>query len=182
MRDNMVAIRSRNFIWVICFLLMAIGLPSLFFSDVHAGEACIIELNDGSVISGEVISFDGHVWTIQSGAMGVLRVDSAKVVNIRSKHATSQVPAGEDAAGNPVTGGDIQAMQHELMADEQAMNMIFSLHDDPDIQAILSDPEIMKAVNAGDVSALLASPKFMKIMENTHIREISKEAGGGIKP
>ena len=54
--------------------------------------------------------------------------------------------------------------------------MIMNLQDDPEIQAILQDPEIMKAVNAGDMNALLANPKFSKLMENAKIKAITREA------
>ncbi|MBW2177122.1 MAG: hypothetical protein JRH03_09275 [Deltaproteobacteria bacterium] len=135
-------------------LLMAILCPGLFIA--HAGEISTIELSDGSVISGEVVSFDGNVWTIQSGSMGTLKIDGSKVVSIRSKTTPSQT-------------------QQSIMANEQIMTMIMNLQTDPEIQAILKDPEIMKAVNAGDVNALLFNPKFIKFMENTKIRDITKE-------
>jgi len=133
---------------------MAILCPGLFIA--HAGEISTIELSDGSVISGEVVSFDGNVWTIQSGSMGTLKIDGSKVVSIRSKTTPSQT-------------------QQSIMANEQIMTMIMNLQTDPEIQAILKDPEIMKAVNAGDVNALLFNPKFIKFMENTKIRDITKE-------
>ena len=65
-----------------------------------------------------------------------------------------------------MNSADIQAMQQSIMANEQIMAMIMNLQDDPEIQAILQDPEIMNAVNAGDMNALLANPKFIKLMEN----------------
>ena len=70
---------------------------------------------------------------------------------------------------------DLQALQQEIMANEQIMAMIMNMQDDPEIQAILQDPEIMNAINAGDMNALLANPKFIKLMQNPKIREITKE-------
>jgi len=155
-------------------LLMAILCPGLFIA--HAGEISTIELSDGSVISGEVVSFDGNVWTIQSVSMGILKIDGSKVVSIRSKTTPSQTPSTTTAGEDPINAADIQAMQQSIMANEQIMTMIMNLQTDPEIQAILKDPEIMKAVNAGDVNALLSNPKFIKFMENTKVRKITKEA------
>ncbi len=149
-------------------------LLSAFSAD--AGELSIIELNDGSFISGKVLSFDGEVWTIQSDSMGVLKIEGSKVVSIRSKTSGSRAPITGIPGGERVKAGDIQAMQQAIMANEQLMTMIMSLHNDPKIQAILEDPDIMKAVNAGDINALLANPKFIKLMENASIKEITKEA------
>jgi len=166
--------KMSNFV-IKSLLLMAILCPGLFIAHAHAGEISTIELSDGSVISGEVVSFDGNVWTIQSGSMGTLKIDGSKVVSIRSKTTPSQTPSTTTAGEDPINAADIQAMQQSIMANEQIMTMIMSLQNDPEIQTILKDPEIMNAVNAGDVNALLSNPKFIKFMENTKIRGITKE-------
>ncbi len=62
-----------------------------------------------------------------------------------------------------------------MMSDEEIVNMILSLQNDPDIQGVLQDPEIMKAVNSGDINALLSNPKFMKLLENPTIQDIRKK-------
>jgi hypothetical protein len=62
-----------------------------------------------------------------------------------------------------------------MMSDKEVVEMILSLQNDPDVQKILQDPEIMKAVNAGDMDALLSNPKFMKLLENPTIHEIREK-------
>ena len=146
-------------------ILFIIGVL-LLSCNAGAGEISIIELSDGSIITGEVVSFDGNIWTIRSGAMGTLKIDGAKVVSIRSKTTTDQGAAGGLSSGNTVNTPDLQALQQEIMANEQIMAMIMNMQDDPEIQAILQDPEIMNAINAGDMNALLANPKFIKLMQN----------------
>lgn len=159
--------------WLPFTIILSIGL---MLALVNADEISTIELSDGSIISGEVVSFDGNTWIIKSGSMGTLKIDSAKVVSIRSKTTTDQGAAGGLSSGNTVSTPDLQALQQEIMANEQIMAMIMNLQDDPEIQAILQDPEIMNAVNAGDMNALLANPKFIKLMENAKIKRITKEA------
>ncbi len=107
--------------------------------------------------------------------MGTLKIDGAKVVSIRSKTTTDQGATEGLSSGNTVDTPDLQALQQEIMANEQIMAMIMNLQDDPEIQAIFQDPEIMNAINAGDMNALLANPKFIKLMQNPKIREITKE-------
>jgi len=154
-------------------IILSIGL---MLALVNADEISTIELSDGSIISGEVVSFDGNTWTIKSGSMGTLKIDGAKVVSIRSKTTTDQGAAGGRSSGNTVNTPDLQALQQEIMANEQIMAMIMNLQDDPEIQAILQDPEIMNAINAGDMNTLMANPKFRRLMENAKIKEITREA------
>ena len=68
-------------------IILSLGL---MLALVNAGEISTIELSDGSVISGEVVSFDGKVWTIKSGSMGTLKIDGAKFVSIHSKTTAGQ--------------------------------------------------------------------------------------------
>jgi hypothetical protein len=157
-------------------LLLGLLCLSLIAHGVHAGEPSVIELKDGSIISGEVVSFDGSTWIIESASMGRLKIEAAKVVSIQSKKTGSQAPDGGRSAGNQANMAEIQAMQQSIMTNEALMSMIMGLQNDPDIQAILQDPEIMKAVEAGDINALLANPKFRKLMENRDIKAITREA------
>ncbi len=156
-------------------ILFIIGVL-LLSCNAGAGEISIIELSDGSIITGEVVSFDGNIWTIRSGAMGTLKIEAAKVVSIRSQTTGSQAPVGGASTGNQANTADIQAMQQSIMANEQLMAMIMSLQNNPEVQAILQDPEVMNAINAGDMNTLMANPKFMRLMENAKIKEITREA------
>jgi len=157
-------------------LLMGIVLLCLSIPSVFAEEISVIELKDGSVITGEVVSFDGKVWIIQSGSMGTLKIEGAKVVSIRTRDAFKKESSGAVSGESTSGKADIKAMQQSIMSNEKIMAMIMNLHDDPDVQAILQDPEIMRAVNAGDVNALMTNPKFIRLMENTQVKAITKEA------
>ena len=46
---------------------------------------------------------------------------------------------------------------------------------DPEVQGILEDPSTIQAVNAGDIGSLTANPKFMKLLENPTIQDITKK-------
>lgn len=156
--------------------LCTIFLVLIIISGGYAGEISLIELSDGSRITGEVISFDGNTWIIQSESMGQLKIDGSKVRSIRVQGDAKQNQAGSPSSGYQVDKGDIQAMQQSIMANQELLKMIMNLHDDPEIQAILKDPEIMNAVNAGDINALIANPKFMRLLEKAEIKAITNEA------
>ena len=75
------------------------------------------------------------------------------------------------------TSGQIQELQQKMLGDEQTMALILSLKDDPEMQALLNDPAVLEAVQAGDLSALTANPRFMKLLENAKVKEIQKRVG-----
>ena len=132
---------------------------------VNASEIREIELTDGSVITGEVVSLSGGVYTIRSAALGTLQVEESKVRTIRSKGFSS-------TTGD--TAGQLKSLQEKMMSDGEVMNTIQSLQNDPDFQKILEDPEIMKAVQAGDINALMANPRFMELINKPAVQEIGK--------
>jgi hypothetical protein len=62
-----------------------------------------------------------------------------------------------------------------MQGDEEVMNKIRSLKDDPAFQKVLEDPELMNAVNSGDVAALMADPRFLQLMQNPTVLDIQKK-------
>jgi hypothetical protein len=144
-----------------CFLML------LTLSSVFAGEQRRIELTDGSIIVGEIVSFSQGVYTINSGHFGVVKIDDSKIRAIESSSGGS----GESSLS------DLQGLQHQIMGDPDLMSTILSLQDDPDVQAALQDQQVMSAVASGDIGALLSLPVFMKLLENPRIKEIARDVG-----
>lgn len=132
---------------------------------VNAAEIREIELTDGSVINGEIVSLSGGVYTIRSAALGAVQIEESKVRTIRSKGSSSNT--GD-------TAGQLKSLQEKMTSDGEVMNTIQSLQNDPDFQKILEDPEIMKAVQAGDINALMANPRFKELINKPAVQEIGK--------
>jgi len=151
-------------ILIICLVLGLSGTLS-------AGEVKIIELSDGGVIAGEVLSLANGVYTIRTNAMGTVTVPDSKIRAIRSKEPASSSPAGTSS----VSAGEIKALTDKMMADQDVMSMIESLKDDPEFAAVLQDPEIMAAIESGNTAALLANPKFLKLLNNATVQGIQKK-------
>ena len=70
-----------------------------------------------------------------------------------------------------------QIMQKSMMNNEAIMQLILSLQTNPDFQKALQNPEVMEAVNSGDISALLSNPTFQKLLNNPAISQIKNELG-----
>ncbi|KHD04849.1 hypothetical protein PN36_00975 [Candidatus Thiomargarita nelsonii] len=139
-------------------------LLMFWYTGVFAGPARQIELTDGSVITGEIVSFSNGIYTIKSNHLGLLKIEDSKVRSIDSGSRDSNA-----------SFGDLQGLQNLIMSSPDMMNTIMSLQDDPDFQAALQNPEVMRAVTSGDVNALLSNPLFMKLIENPRMKEIVQE-------
>ena len=139
----------------------------LFAFTVLAAEKRVIELKDGSVISGEIVSFSGGVYSIKSDSLGNIKIQDSKVRTIRAA-----TPGG---SGGRSERAQVDAIGQKMMADEEIMKMVLSLQNDPDFQAILNDPSIMQAIESGNLDVLTANPKFLKLMEKSKVKDITKK-------
>ena len=147
-------------------------LLSLCFSGVLAGEQRQIELKDGSVISGEIVSFNNGVYTIKSDTLGTLEIEDAKIQAIHSKKAL----AGQAFdLSNFAISPELQQLQSVMMNDKEIMNTILSLQSDPQFQAVLQDPAVKNAISSGNLNSLIANPNFMKLLEHQTVQEIAKQ-------
>jgi hypothetical protein len=154
---------------------------------VYGAEIREIELTDGSVIAGEIVSLSGDIYTVRSATLGTIQIEESKVRSIRKKSSTSNVgdlasptkSLQDKTLNNPDTAGDpagqIKSLQDKMSNDPEIMPMIQSLQDDPDFQAILQDPEIMKAVQNGDLMTLMGNPQFMKLLNKQTVQEIKNK-------
>jgi len=137
----------------------------------QAGEVREVELNDGSVISGEILSLSRGIYTVRTDSLGIVKLDESKIRAIRPRpQASSAQPAQSGSSPN-----EVQSLQQKMMSDQEIMGLIMSLQNDPEFKKILEDPDVMKAVDAGDVAALAANPKFMKLLNNATVQEIGSK-------
>jgi hypothetical protein len=125
-----------------------------------------IELNDGSVIAGDIISLSDGIYTVRSASLGTLRIEASRISAIRAPGATT-------LQNN--SSSQVDSLRNEMLSDAEIMNAIRTLQNDPDVQKILQDPEIMKAIRIGDIGALMTNPKFMKLLDKQSIRDINNK-------
>jgi hypothetical protein len=83
--------------------------------------------------------------------------------------------SGKSSAHDKVSTGDIQQLQTRLAQDPAAMQSIMSLQSDPQIQAILSDPAIVKAIQEGDYISLLGNAKIQALESNEHLKQLLQQ-------
>ena len=153
---------------IYCFILLVFLYGSAF-----AGGLMEVELIDGSMVSGEIISFSDGIYTLRSGVLGTVKINESKIKLIRFKSYGGT--EGETVRPlNTSVNEELQAIQKSIMNDQNILRMILSLQNDPDIQELLQDSVIMEAVNSGDFSALMSSPKIIKILQKPELQEIQE--------
>jgi hypothetical protein len=126
-------------------------------TDALAGDLKEIQLNDGSLIYCEVISLSDGVYAMKSPVLGSLKIDESNINSITSIQSTRE---------------EIQALKSEMLSNDELLDIILALRNDPDFQAALEDPKVLEAVNSGDINALLANQNFVKLLNNPRILTI----------
>jgi len=71
---------------------------------------------------------------------------------------------------------DLQGMQARMIENPNLLAMIRALQSDPEVQAVLADPEIISALAAGNYALLMNNPKIVALTSNGSIREIIEDA------
>jgi hypothetical protein len=138
-----------------------------------ASFAATVMLRDGTVIRGEIKSLQDDVYTVATDSLGTIRVRKQEVRSI-AEGGESVSAAGVESSthGSSPAAGELNAAQSRIMEDPKLLAAVLTLQDDPDVVAVLADPEITKAMAAGDYAALLNNPKIVTLMHNAKMRAI----------
>ncbi len=136
-----------------------------------------IELKDGSRIQGEIQSIDKGVYTIQSASIGTVHVAQSNIARIVY---SADVPKAADSSDKPSTHDDALAheivqLQTSLAKDPAAVQSIMSLQSDPQIQAVLNDPAIAKAIQEGDYASLMSNPKIQALENDERLKQVVRQ-------
>ena len=126
--------------------------------------------DEGRVVIRAVVGADSRLAVVAPAGLQALRVEAVDRRTILG--GERDVRAG---SGSGSTTGEVQSLQKKMLSDKGIMNLIHTLQDDPDFNKVLEDPEIMKAIDAGDVAALQANPRFMNLLNSATVKEIEKK-------
>ena len=145
---------------LVCMCLLCLSL---------AARAEVIELRDGTRLTGRIGAVDDSTYTIISPSMGEIRVDRGEVVRIEQDSTATGLSASDSS---------LQSMQATIAANPAMMQAVMALSQDPEVQAILAEPEIMQAINRGDMQAVMNNARVRRLMENPQVQSLSREVQG----
>jgi hypothetical protein len=153
----------------ILFLLMLSTLSAHAF----AGENSKISLFDGSVIYGQIKSFADGVYTVETAAFGTIKIRESDIqqIGLRSNAIKDKENVNPMS---PLARSELLVLQDRMRGDPEIMNLVLALQSDPDFQEIFKDPDILEALETGDIALLLSNPKFLKLLNSRRIQDIQR--------
>lgn len=86
----------------------------------------------------------------------------------------SALETADKAVSQPQIKMQLEELQDALLADKEIVALILMLKDNPEVQALLKDPDIATALTNGDIDALTGNPRFLEMLNNPQVQEIQK--------
>ena len=169
----MMPLRKRLWSNLSLLLLLAVmTLPQWAAADPGSR---VIELSDGSRISGDIIDYSNGTYTIESESLGRLLLDDAQIRSIRSGFPGSGRAEGlHSTLPAPEALSQLDQVRHRIMSNPDVLAQVMSLQQDPDLLTILNDPQIMQAVMSGQISVLQNHPKINQLQNNPTVQSIMR--------
>ena len=106
-----------------------------------------------------------------------LGMDANRTTDRSMAVSSVETPQSADGYGSVAPG--VEGLKGRMLNDEGIMALIGALQNDPEMQAILGDPAMIRAIQAGDIGTLLNNPGFLKLLDNPRIREIENRVQQG---
>lgn len=176
------------------FLLALVVLAgSLVAGDAPGFQ--VITLKDKSVIRAQVTEMSGGFYIAKSPALGDMKIPSGEVVSIQQEAAAVSAPAqaGDSATAQPLPGAAgldalksaVASKVQGLVSTREGMNAVMEFSQNPDVKAVMNDPEVMKAIHGGDYGALMKSQAMKSLLDNPRTKALIQSimaAQGGAQP
>jgi len=144
-----------------------------YFSIAGASTLNRFELMDGSVIQGEILSYSEGVYQINSEVLGVISLPEEKIRAIKpARNSSSQAINGNEPNETTPGAQKIDQMQGRMLNDPETVRLIEELQNNPSVQKILQDEELMKAIEQGNLNRVGEDPKIKALMNDKTIEKI----------
>ncbi len=140
----------------------------------YCGQISRVELVDGSVVEGEIASFQNGVYTLKTQNQGIIKLEFLKIKRIETTNRVS-APAKANIPAQPevnLNNADVNQLSQKIMSNPDAMKAVSELVADPQFQEIMKDPDIINAAKLQDINALMSNEKFMSLINNPKILQI----------
>jgi hypothetical protein len=155
--------------------MTALGLLLVQGPSVATGGRAI-ELRDGSVLMGELVSAGNGHYRIRTPVLGEIELPESDVLAIRSAPASAPDPVAPSLGATDLQGL-MSAIQRQIVGDPNLVGAITALQSDPELQAALADPAFTQLILSGNVVALSGDPRFLRLMANPAIQSLLERIG-----
>ncbi len=158
------------------------GILSLFIifscSSLVFAQEKIIELKDGVVLQGKVLSKDSEFYKISTRTLGAVLVKDSDIVSIKAAPPQSQTgdkKAQDAGPGKIDLQPDAQLYQENIINNPELLESMKTLSQDEELTELLADPEVKAAIMNHDVEFLRNNEKFQKFMNNELLHKVIEE-------
>ena len=69
----------------------------------------------------------------------------------------------------------VQQIQSSTFSSAALMSSIMQMQDNPEMQAVLNDPELMQAIQRFDIEAIQNNPKIIRLMKSRDMQQIQSK-------
>lgn len=152
------------------FLVVAALMPT----SAYASPLRYIELTDGSIVRGEVVGAGNGVYRIRTQSLGIVELKESDIRNIGSMPSDGASRRVGNSGGDAM-GREAATIQRRILDDPALLNSISALKDDPAVLSIMHDPEVMRAIQSGDLNALQNNRKIEQLIESPSVRGVLNE-------
>ncbi|MEI8313454.1 MAG: hypothetical protein WCH98_22110 [Verrucomicrobiota bacterium] len=166
--------------------LALMALPGLLTAgDTH--DVQVITLKDRSVIRAQVTEMSGGFYLVKSPLLGDMKIPTGEVISIQQEAAAVQSAGAADtaskseaAAAQPLLGtagleslkSTLASKVQDLVSTREGMNAVMDFSQNPDLKAVMNDPQVMKAIQNGDYSALMKSQAMKSLLDNPRTKAL----------
>lgn len=159
------------------FIILALVLI-ISISLCHASALRQFQLNDGSSFQGiieGVRSSDGF-YKINSPGLGIIYINPDNILSMMTV-AANQSSAPLSPTNTAVSSQKMEQTQQMLLADPAINQSAQDLASDPEIAALLQDPQVMQIIMSQDVEAIQSNPKIQQLLQHPQMQQLIQQAG-----
>jgi len=131
-----------------------------------------ITMKDGTKVQGAIVGIEDGKYIVESPALGKLQLNQNDVVSIISSSGKTVEASSIVGSSREEAVVDIQSVQSKIMADPEIMADIQAIASDPEMVALVTDPDFMKAIQSRNMSAVKADPHTAQLMNNPRIKAL----------
>ncbi|MBF0406234.1 MAG: hypothetical protein HQM10_02685 [Candidatus Riflebacteria bacterium] len=168
----------------------------LIASCAYCGEIQTIRLLDNSEIKGEILEMKNGSYLIKTQSLGEMKIPASNVSAILSDSAVKsqsaqtgnsaikiidRAPNAGETNSQPKVADDQKLKNMQKHASDQVQSMMMNgdfiqnvvkLGESEEMQQVLSDPELMQAIQSCDYENLMNNPKMQQLMGSEQVGNI----------
>jgi len=151
------------------FFLFVLGLTTA----AYCGETSKIELDNGNVIEGEIVSIDNGFYILDNGTEKIkVEAEKIKKIEIKNRVLTSEDNLSLTADRDSIKSKTKQ-IRRKMINNQKIMDIVDKLKTDPRFQEAIKDPKLVKAAKSQNIQTLITNEKILDLIEDPKIKEIA---------